>query len=220
MKTSAGDANTAKVVRVDNTENSTTRTNSAREEDTEPAKTRVDTSKAIQRAKKSRKTKRDQTGVPSSGLVDVYTGVYKHFEGLRKGAKGVHKAIKASASRVSLVPPAKALREFAKAKTDANGLQPFKDELMAHYRSVNYCVHSLCPSNVLCVANQQSWDWIRYLHLGYNLLFYGYGEKSTLIRQFVSQFLAGEDVVEATHTGEEVGPRALLGFLIRNFLPR
>jgi hypothetical protein len=49
-------------------------------------------------------------------------------------------------------------------------------------------------------------------------LFYGYGEKSGLIQKFVSQYLEGEDVVEATDAGEEAGPNALLHFLIRNYL--
>jgi hypothetical protein len=77
-----------------------------------------------------------QTGKKNDSLADVYTGVYKYFEGIRKGARGVHKSIKSHAHRASLVPSAKTLHTFSKTKADPENIQQLKDELMEKYYAV------------------------------------------------------------------------------------
>jgi hypothetical protein len=103
-------------------------------------------------------------------------GAKQFFDNQKKGAKGIKLAKETHSKRRNLIPTNSELEEFSKTGQKLDPNISTRRERMKFYESLFI-------------------NWLWLLQLNYNLLLYGVGSKTKLLRHFVDTHLNGEDVL-------------------------
>lgn len=103
-------------------------------------------------------------------------GAKQFFDNQKKGAKGIRLAKQTHSKRRTLVPTNIELDDFYKSTLKLDPNIATRRERLKYYESLFI-------------------NWLWLLQLNYNLLLYGFGAKSKLLRHFAETHLAGEDVL-------------------------
>ena len=108
---------------------------------------------------------------------DLEVGVIQYFAGVKKGNKGINKAVKSHSKRPSIFPTQ---REISKFKSYVSIADP------------NYHIRQ---EHVGRIASDSFREWLWLTQLNFNVLVYGIGDKVSLVREFGEKMLYDEDVI-------------------------
>jgi len=124
-----------------------------------------------------------------AALVPLLQGAEDLFRAQRTGSRGLKAANRKHAQRAGLFPSREQLQEYRRKLSSRDPLFGNREELAA--------------------SHLEAWgDWLWYLQLNFNLLFFGVGCKRELVESFVADRLGGEDVLSIDgkiHYGLGVG---------------
>lgn len=122
----------------------------------------------------SKTNSKPKLGVES--FATALPGAKQFFDNQKKGAKGIRLAKQAHSKRRSLIPTNSEFSEFTKTTQKLDPNISTRHERMKFYESLFL-------------------NWLWLLQLNYNILLYGVGSKTKLLKHFVSTHLIGEDVL-------------------------
>jgi hypothetical protein len=118
----------------------------------------------------------------------AFPGSAKLFQAEKRGGKGLRTASRANLQREeSLVPPDHSLDYYDKFLARIDPLAEARDGLRHGYRRD-------------CFS-----DWLWKMQLNFNILLYGFGSKTKLMKSFCDDCLSGEDVVSISGTSTSSG---------------